>query len=132
MTVDQVRSTHSWLQPKAPSSYPGAGLLNRGAFPNLRAPNDSLSPRLLIAVSNDGARLWRQRSPGTSGYHVLKAVSARSLRENNTNSGENILGGPNRIAGDARPFCKCEHQINFFCSPCPHSSGKLPNQPIRK
>src|SRR5713101_5116661 len=38
MTVDQVRSTHSWLQPKAPSSYPGAGLLNRGAFPNLRAP----------------------------------------------------------------------------------------------
>jgi hypothetical protein len=34
MTVDQVRSTHSWLQPKAPSSYPGAGLLNRGAFKN--------------------------------------------------------------------------------------------------
>src|SRR5713101_5546040 len=74
MTVDQVRSTHSWLQPKAPSSYPGAGLLNRGAFPNLRAPNDSLSPRLLIAVPSDGARLWRQGSPGTSGYYVLKPL----------------------------------------------------------
>jgi hypothetical protein len=33
-----VRPTHSWLQPKAPSSYLGRRAVNLGAFKNLRAP----------------------------------------------------------------------------------------------
>src|SRR6266851_994818 len=73
MTVDQVRSTHSWLQPKAPSSYPGAGLLNRGAFPNLRAPERFSFPPLV----NSGFQRWRTSlAPTKSGNIRLSRAQA--------------------------------------------------------
>src|SRR6266851_2134498 len=38
----KIRSTHSWLQPKAPSSYPGVGLFTRGALQKPSGPRTIL------------------------------------------------------------------------------------------
>src|SRR6266851_1252902 len=75
MTVDQG-AVHTFMAPtEGTVKLSGSGAVKSGGLPKPSGPpNDSLSPRLLIAVLSDGARLWRQRSPGTSGYHVLKPL----------------------------------------------------------
>jgi hypothetical protein len=73
-----VRSTHSWLQPKAPSSYPGVGLLTRGAFQKPSGPERFSFPPLV----NSGSQRWRTSlAPTKSGnIRLLRAQATCNQR----------------------------------------------------
>src|SRR5262249_36010290 len=65
--------------------------------------------------------------------HISRARSRQeSSREDYSDASEDVLGCPKRIASDAGPFRKCDHQVNLFRCPCPYSSRKLPDQPVCK
>jgi hypothetical protein len=58
-----ARSTHSWLQQKVQSSYPGSWAVNSGSLSKTFGhPNDDLSPRLLTAALSDSGNPVRDGS----------------------------------------------------------------------